>query len=78
MYINGEELKEDYLEKSVVTEAENGAYTDIIVPDNCVFAMGDNRGHSTDCREFGCIPLEKIESKVAIRIWPLNLWGKVK
>lgn len=39
MYINGEELKEDYLEKSVVTEAENGAYTDIIVPDNCVFAM---------------------------------------
>ena len=77
VYINGEELKEDYLEKSVVTEAENGAYTDIIVPDNCVFAMGDNRSQSTDCRAFGCIPIEKVESKVWIRFWPLNLFGKV-
>ena len=40
--------------------------------------MGDNRNHSTDCRAFGCIPLEKIESTVAIRIWPLEKWGKVK
>lgn len=78
VYINGEELKEDYLEKSVVTEAENGAYTDIIVPDNCVFAMGDNRKHSSDSRRFGCIPLERIESKVWIRFWPFNLFGKIK
>ena len=39
--------------------------------------MGDNRPQSTDCRRFGCIPLEKIESKVWIRFWPLNLFGKV-
>ena len=78
VYINGEELKEDYLEESVVTEAENGAYTDIIVPDNCVFAMGDNRKHSSDSRRFGCIPLERIESKVWIRFWPFNLFGKIK
>lgn len=39
--------------------------------------MGDNRGGSTDCRKFGCIPLEKIEGIVAIRFWPLNLFGKV-
>ena len=50
---------------------------DFVVPENCVFAMGDNRNHSTDCRAFGCIPLEKIESTVAIRIWPLNKWGHV-
>ena len=78
VYINGEELKEDYLEKSVVTEAENGAYTDIIVPDNSVFAKGDNRKHSSDSRRFGCIPLERIESKVWIRFWPFNLFGKIK
>ena len=78
VYINGEELKEDYLEESVVTEAENGAYTDIIVPDNCVFAMGDNRPGSTDCRSFGCIPLEKIEGKVLFRFWPFSEFGGVE
>ena len=26
--------------------------------------MGDNRAESMDCRKFGCIPIEKIESKV--------------
>ena len=53
-------------------------FDDFVVPENCIFAMGDNRNHSTDCRSFGCIPLEKIESTVAIRIWPLDKWGKVE
>lgn len=77
VYINGEQLQEDYLPEGIVTDSEGGL-DDFIVPENCVFAMGDNRSHSTDCRAFGCIPLEKIESKVWIRIWPLNLFGKVK
>ena len=78
MYINDEELKEPYLQDDVVTEIRNGiGYDDFIVPDNCVFAMGDNRENSMDCRDFGCIPLEKIESKVWIRITPLNRFGKI-
>ncbi len=82
VYINGEELKEDYLEPNVTTNTEDALgnefpFTDFTVPENCIFAMGDNRAHSTDCREFGCIPLEKIESKVWIRFWPLNQFGKI-
>ena len=81
VYINGEELDEPYLQDGIVTDivTETGyvGFDDFIVPENCVFAMGDNRNHSTDCRAFGCIPLEKIESTVAIRIWPLNKWGHV-
>ena len=77
VYINGEELKEDYLQPGVVTDLSKGELSDFVVPENCVFAMGDNRSQSTDCRAFGCIPLEKIESKVLIRFWPLNLFGKV-
>ena len=77
VYINGEVLQEDYLQPGIVTDVTVG-FDDFVVPDNYVFAMGDNRNHSTDCRAFGCIPLEKIESKVWIRIWPLNLWGKVE
>ena len=77
VYINGEKLEEDYLQDGIVTDVIGAGFTDFIVPEKCVFAMGDNRNHSTDCRAFGCIPLEKIESKVWIRIWPLNLFGKV-
>lgn len=78
VYINGEELEENYLQEGIVTDVDGTGFSDFIVPENCVFAMGDNRSHSTDCRAFGCIPLEKIESVVAIRIWPLNLFGKVE
>lgn len=77
VYINGEELEEDYLQEGVVTDIRGIGFDEFTVPENCVFAMGDNRNNSTDCRSFGCIPLDKIESKVAIRIWPLNLFGKV-
>lgn len=78
VYINGEELKEDYLGSDVKTESLGGQYTDFVVPENCVFAMGDNRPNSKDCRAFGCIPLEKIEGTVITRIWPMNSIGKVK
>ena len=77
VYINNEELEEPYLQDGIVTDVEGIGFNDFVVPENCVFAMGDNRNNSTDCRAFGCIPLEKIESTVAIRIWPLDKWGKV-
>lgn len=75
VYLNGEELKEDYLREGILTDG--GTFSEITVPEGYVFAMGDNRPHSTDCRSFGCIPVEKIESKVWIRFWPLNKFGKV-
>lgn len=79
VYINGEELQEDYLPEGTMTNDKAGNYfVDLTVPEGCVFAMGDNRGQSTDCRSFGCVPIEKIESKVWIRFWPLNLFGHVQ
>lgn len=78
VYINDVELEEPYLDENVYTDSLEGVFTDLIVPENCVFAMGDNRSQSTDCRRFGCVPIEKIESKVLFRFWPLNLFGKVE
>ena len=91
VYINEKELEEPYLQEGIVTDVTGVGFDDFVVPENCVFAlyiihyiincvfaMGDNRNHSTDCRSFGCIPLEEIESTVAIRIWPLDKWGKVE
>ena len=76
VYINGEELNEDYLKDDVVTDTE--AFYDFIVPDGHIFAMGDNRAKSTDCRELGCIPINKLEGVVVFRFWPLNSFGRIK
>ncbi|MBP3801160.1 MAG: signal peptidase I [Clostridia bacterium] len=77
VYIDGKELQEDYLQPGVVTDVRGVGFDDFIVPENCVFAMGDNRKYSVDCRAFGCIPLEKIESTVAFRFWPLDKFGGI-
>lgn len=78
VFINNKELDEKYLQEDVKTEInQKTGFDDFIVPQNCVFAMGDNRAGSMDCRDFGCIPLEKIEGTVCIRIFPFNKFGRI-
>lgn len=76
VFLNGQLLKEDYLPSDIYTTRE-GIFYDLIVPEGYIFAMGDNRSQSKDCRKFGCIPIEKVESKVAFRFWPFNKFGNV-
>ena len=78
VYIDGKEFYEDYLQPGVVTDVIGVGFSDFVVPENCVFAMGDNRNHSTDCRAFGCVPIEKIESTVAFRFWPFDKFGAIE
>ena len=83
VYIDGKRLQEDYLQDGVVTDMVQGNrdetfFTDFTVPENYVFALGDNRPGSTDSRSFGCIPLEKIEGTVAFRFWPFSEFGGVE
>lgn len=77
VYINGNILNEPYISPSIETTPANGAFYDFIIPEGCIFAMGDNRPDSKDCRVFGCIPLNKIEGKVLFRLFPLNKFGKI-
>lgn len=75
VYRNDEELDEPYLNEGMTTPG--GTFSDVVVPKGYVFIMGDNREHSTDSRSFGCVPINKIESKVWIRFWPFNKFGKI-
>lgn len=82
VFINDEELDESaYLPDGTITYLDpNTPHVDeeFIVPDGYVFAMGDNRESSKDCRILGCIPLEKVEGRVVGRIWPLDRFGAIE
>ena len=60
---NGEALDEPYINKGEMDYSRQG---EVIVPEGCVFCMGDNRNHSTDSRFIGPVPLDHILGKV---IW---------
>lgn len=67
VYINGEQLEEDY---ALGDTRSHSLLDSIVVPEGCVFVLGDNRESSLDSRYFGAIPIENVESKVVIKIWP--------
>ena len=65
LYRNGHIVQEDYAK-----EAIHGDMPKIKVEEGHVFAMGDNRNHSSDSRYFGQFSLQKIEGKVAFAVYP--------
>ena len=74
VYRNAEKLDEPYLNEQVTNKDK---YNDVVVPAGTVFMMGDNRLSSKDSRFFGCVPIEKVNGYVVIRVWPLNKIGKL-
>lgn len=55
VYLNGKQLDESYVNKDELARYDD---LDVYIEDGYVFCMGDNRNHSTDCREFGQISLD--------------------
>lgn len=79
VFINGEELDEEYLPTTVRTKLPSSEFSffrnegSVIVPENSYFVMGDNREHSKDSRfkEIGFISRSNIKGRVMFRYWPL-------
>lgn len=75
VFVNEKELEEEYLPAGLETYSE--VLNDFVVPEGYLFMMGDNRSKSTDCRVLGCIPIEKMEGKILVSVYPFNTFGKI-
>lgn len=72
LFINEKLLKEDYLNQ----KTEDFTY-DGVIPNECYFVMGDNRGNSLDSRYFGCFIKDDIAGKVNFTVFPFSKFGKI-
>ena len=77
-YINGEMLDESYLPRQGITQCSDS----FLVPEGCVFFMGDNRTGSNDARFWKqpYISVDNIRARVmmGISVLPDNSWRGVR
>lgn len=81
VYVNGKHLDEGkYLAPSVKTYGGSFLHENepVTVPANSYFVLGDNRGGSSDSREWKFVPLKSVIGQSFLVYWPLNTMQIVK
>jgi signal peptidase I len=67
VFIDGVLLSEPYLTQLTYSGREV-----VVVPQDSLFVMGDNRAYSSDSRAFGVVGLEHVMGRAWLRYWPLD------
>lgn len=73
VYVDGVLLDEPYLSPLTGT-LNKGTENPIVVPEDCVYVLGDNRAVSHDSRypDLGCVPIRMLAGRVVVRFWPFS------
>lgn len=63
--VNGKVVKEDYIKEPMV---EDDHIDEMTIPENCIYAMGDNRNDSYDCRFLGPVPMKEFTGVLKVNL----------
>ena len=77
LYINDEKV-EEYFKNQSTRDFDIKDLNYDVIPKDCYFVLGDNRGGSSDSRIIGCIPRDMIMGSANLVIWPLKDFGMKK
>jgi signal peptidase I len=72
VYVNGEKLDETYIKGETYSR---GIKFPLIVGEDELFVLGDNREVSQDSRDFGTIKINQVEGRAFFRVFPI---GKIE
>ena len=75
VYVNSEALYEDYVPSDY---ADVRSYSEIVVPANSFFVLGDHRTMSNDSRDFGPVNERFIYGKAVFGYWPMEKLGRLR
>lgn len=76
LYVDGREVVEPYLDPAIVQPENCGqGQESLVVPENSVYVLGDNRGGSKDSRELGPIAYEELVGRAFVIIFPFSDWS---
>lgn len=78
LYVNGEHVTENFLDKSYVEGYEGNFManvTPITLGTDEYYCLGDNRPHSSDSRYYGAFKAEDITSKGIFIVFPFDQFG---
>ena len=79
IYVNGQLLDEEYL-KGALSYCYSGEPCNgkpYLVPAGTIFVMGDNRTNSSDSRDWGALPFDRVIGQAWVIYYPFSEWGLV-
>lgn len=84
VYVDGEALEEPYVQgkptqpiDAYASSLEAPLTYPLVVPDDCVWVMGDNRTNSLDSRYFGPVSTDAVLARALFIFWPSSDAGRL-
>jgi signal peptidase I len=73
--LNGKMLVEDYVP---TVYQDDRSYSEVVVPPDSYFVLGDHRSLSNDSRDFGPVDTSYIYGKAVFGYWPVDKVGRLR